>query len=112
MTTGKPGICIPLDLTLPLLGLKDKAAGGLLKQLLIYGMYGVCDPVPDEATALWMVLSSYISMQDEAYCSGSYKRRYRFYVHWMKESGKGPVLTYEDWMDVYGKYDREDPAGI
>ena len=112
MTIGKPGICIPLDLAMPLLKLPDAAAGGLLKQLLTYGKYGVSDAVPDEALPLWMVLSSYIQLQDDVYCCGSYRQRYQQYVRWMKKNGRTPVLDYADWMDVYGKDDQEDPAGI
>lgn len=112
MTIGKPGIFIRFGIMMALSRLSDEAAGGLFKQLLVFGKYGVSDHVPPEATALWMLLSSYILVDDDDYRVGSYQSRYQAYVRHMHSGKQKPVLDYNDWMAAYGIYDQEDPTGI
>ena len=112
MTIGKPGIFIRFGVTPALCKLSDEAAGGLLKQLLTYGQYGVSDHVPPEATALWMLLSSYIPVDDDDYRVRSYKPRYKAYVRQMHSEKKTPVLDYNEWLETYGLCDQVDPTGI
>ena len=108
MTIGKPAIYIPFGVTLPLDRISDAAAGKLLKELLEYGMWGVSDHVPDEALSLWMVLSSYIQLDDIEYSMHSFRRRYWLYLRHM--TGKNePTLDLESWINVYGPDCQTDP---
>ena len=103
MTIGKPGIWIPFGIMLPLDRLPEDAAGGLLKALLEYGELGEVSHVPDQALPLWMVLSSQIQLDDVLYSMRSFKTRYQTYLRYMAGTNE-PVLSFDAWMDAYGKY--------
>ena len=107
MTTGKNGILILFDVILPLDRISDEAAGKLIKELLVFGQWGVCDHVPDEALPLWMVLSSFIQLKDIHYSMDSCRSRYQFYLRHMEGNGE-LILDFDSWMEAYGKYDQID----
>ena len=111
MTIGKPAIYIPFGVTFPLDRISDEAAGKLLKELLVYGQWGVSDHIPDEALPLWMVLSGYIKLDDVAYSMRSRRSRYQFYLRHMEGKGEA-VLDFDGWMEAYGKYDQMDPLDM